>query len=354
MAETGASGLERPPKLTVAVTGPTGDIGRSFLRALERRDEVGRILAMARRPFDPDLHGLMRTEYRRGDVLDRRAVDEFVDGADVVVHLAFVIVGGLKETEKVNLEGSRNVFEAAVDAGAERLVYASSVAAYGFHADNPPLLNEDVPPRGTDRHYYSRQKAKLEQVLAEVIEGSGTSAYVFRPCIVAGPDALALIRLIPYVQARQFLRGTGLSDMVAQVLERVPGVKPVIPDFGVRFQLVHHDDVAQALTAAVLGRGEPGVYNLAGPGELSMSDLAHALGWYSVPVPEGALEGASELIARAPMVPAQAQWIESLRVPVLMDTEKARRELGWDPRHGAAETLREMVTAARSEELLGG
>jgi nucleoside-diphosphate-sugar epimerase len=54
------------------------------------------------------------------------------------------------------------------------------------------------------------------------------------------------------------------------------------------------------------------------------------------------------------MVPAQAQWIESLRVPVLMDTEKARRELGWDPRHGAAETLREMVTAARSEGLLGG
>src|SRR5258708_3739041 len=157
MAETGASGLERSPKLTVAVTGPTGDIGRSFLRALERRDEVGRILAMARRPFDPDLHGLMRTEYRRGDVLDRRAIDELVDGADVVVHLAFVIVGGLKETEKVNLDGSRNVFEAAVDAGAERLVYASSVAAYGLHADKPPLLSEDVPTRGTDRTYYSRQ-----------------------------------------------------------------------------------------------------------------------------------------------------------------------------------------------------
>jgi nucleoside-diphosphate-sugar epimerase len=352
MAETGASGLERSPKLTVAVTGPTGDIGRSFLRALERRDEVGRILAMARRPFDPDLHGLMRTEYRRGDVLDRRAIDELVDGADVVVHLAFVIVGGLKETEKVNLEGSRNVFEAAVDAGAERLVYASSVAAYGFHADNPPLLNEDVPPRGTDRHYYSRQKAKLEQVLAEVIEGSGTSAYVFRPCIVAGPDALALIRLIPYVQARQFLRSTGLSDMVAQVLERVPGVKPVIPDFGVRFQLVHHDDVAQALTAAVLGRGEPGVYNLAGPGELTMTDLATELGWYSVPVPEGALDGVAELIARMPMVPAQAQWIESLRVPVLMDTGKARRELAWRPRHEALETLSETVSAARSQGLL--
>src|SRR5205807_3932062 len=114
--------------------------------------------------------------------------------------------------------GSRNVFHATVDAGAKRLVSASSVAAYGSHADNPPLLTEDVPPRGTDRHYYSRQKAKLEDALGKVIEGSATDAYVFRPCIVAGPDALAMIRLIPYVALRQRLRSTGLSDVLAQAL----------------------------------------------------------------------------------------------------------------------------------------
>src|SRR5437764_1706025 len=169
MPEAGASGTPDAPGLTVAVTGPTGDIGRAFLRSLERSDQVGRILAMARRPFDPADHGLRRTEYRQGDVLDRRAIDELVEGTDVVVHLAFLIVGGLNETEKINLEGSRNVFQATVDAGAKRLVYASSVAAYGFHADNPPLLTEDLPPRGTDRHYYSRQKAKLEQALAAVL-----------------------------------------------------------------------------------------------------------------------------------------------------------------------------------------
>jgi UDP-glucose 4-epimerase len=341
-----------PRKLTVAVTGPTGDIGRSLLRSLEHSSQVGRILAMARRPFDPAAHGLRRTEYRQGDVLDRRAIDDLVADADVVVHLAFLIVGGMKDTEKVNLEGSRNVFQAAVDAGAGRLVYASSVAAYGFHADSPPLLTEDLPPLGTDRHYYSAQKAKLELELSHVIGGSGTDAYVFRPCIVAGPDALALIRMLPYVQARQLLRRTGLSSVVAQALERMPAVKPVIPDPGVRFQLVHHDDVATAMRAAVLGRGEPGVYNLAGPGELTMSALATALGWYSVPIPESALEGVAEFVARTPMMPAQAQWIESLRVPVLMDTAKARRELAWRPRHDAQETLEEMVSASRAQGLI--
>jgi UDP-glucose 4-epimerase len=345
----GAAGSRRRKTsgLTVAVTGPTGDIGRSLLRNLERCRDVSRVLAMARRPFDPAEHGLNKTEYRRGDVLDRGLVDELVRGADAVVHLAFLIVGGLSETQRVNLEGSRNVFQATAEAGVPRLVYASSVAAYGFHEDNPSPLTEDLPPRATDRHYYSAQKAELEGALAQVLEGTETKAYVFRPCIVAGQDALALLENIPYLQLSDRLPGPLL-----RMLEILPALKPVLPDPGVPFQLVHHDDVASALRAAVLGRGKPGVYNLAGPGELRMSDLADALGWYSIPIPELALDATAELLARLPFIPAEAQWIESVRAPVLMDTAKARRELRWRPRHNALQTLREMVHSARSERLI--
>ncbi len=334
-------------RLTVAITGPTGDIGRSLLRALDRSKEIDRIVAMARRPFEPAAAGLRKTEYRQADVLDRDAVAGLVADADVVVHLAFVIVGGREETQSVNLEGSRNVFEAAAAGGAKRLVYASSVAAYGFHADNPPLLTEDVGARGTERHYYSAQKAELERVLREVLDGTDIAAYVFRPCIVAGPDALALVQNIPYVQLSQ-----RIPDPVRRALELIPVVKPILPDTGVEFQLVHHDDVAAAFRAAVLGRGEPGVYNLAGEGTVTMSDVASALGWYSVPVPEFALDAAAELVARAPFAPTEAQWIEAVRVPVLMDTSRARRELRWRPKHDALETLRGMAEAARSEQLI--
>ena len=334
-------------RLTVAVTGPTGDIGRSLLRALERSNEIGQIVAMARRPFDPAEAGLRKTTYQRGDVLDRATLDEVVAGADAVVHLAFMIMGGREETDSVNLEGSRNVFEAAVAAGAKRLIYASSVAAYGFHSDNPPQLTEDIPPRGTERHYYSAQKAELEGVLSQVLAGSGTEAYVFRPCIVAGPDALLLLENIPYIAL-----SNSMPAPVLRALELLPVLKPVLPDPGVEFQLVHHDDVASAFRAAILGRGTPGIYNLAGPGTLTMSDLADALGWYSLPVPEFALGATAEAVARLPFVPAEAQWVESFRVPVLMDTTKARRELRWRPKHDASETLRAMVQGARSEQLI--
>jgi nucleoside-diphosphate-sugar epimerase len=334
-------------QLTVAVTGPTGDIGRSLLRALERTREVGRVVAMARRPFDPAAEGLRKTEYRQADVLDADTVAEVVTGADVVVHLAFVIMGSADETQAVNLRGSRNVFGAALDAGAKRLVYASSVAAYGFHSDNPEWLTEDLPPRGTRRHYYSAQKAELEVALQDMLDDGTTGAYVFRPCIVAGPDALTLVQSIPYVTISDRLPGP-----VLRALELMPALKPVIPNPGVPFQLVHHDDVAAALRAAVLGRGEPGTYNLAADGTLTMADLADALGWYSFPVPELALGAASELVARLPFVPAEAQWIESIRRPVLMDTSKARKVLGWRPHHDARETLQELVDGARAERLI--
>ena len=334
-------------KLTVAVTGPTGDIGRSLLRALERSRGVGRISAMARSPFDPREAGLRKTEYRQADVLDADAVAEVIAGADVVVHLAFMILGDLEQTTAINLEGSRNVFTAAIASGAQRLIYASSVAAYGFHGDNPELLTEDVPARGTERHYYSAQKAELEGALWELLEPGGPEAYVFRPCIVAGPDARTLLETIPYIQ---------LSDRmpaaVRRALEFMPALKPVIPDPGVPFQLVHHDDVATAMRAAVLGRGEPGIYNLAGPGTMTMSDLARALGWYSVPIPDLAVGAAAELVARLPFMPAEAQWIETLRHPVLMDTERARKQLRWRPKHNAADTLAAMVEAGHSDSLI--
>jgi UDP-glucose 4-epimerase len=333
--------------ITVAVTGPSGDIGRALMRALERSRDVKAIRAMARRELDPAAEGWRKTTYLQGDVLDCDAVEELVAGADAVVHLAFAIMGaGGSEGQRVNLEGSRNVFATAVRAGVPRLVYTSSVAAYGFHPDNPSPLTEDVPPRGTSAHAYSAEKAEVEQLLGDVTRGSATAVYVFRPCIVAGPDALMMIESIPYVQL-----GERMPETVRWLLDSAPLLKPVIPDNGVRFQLVHHDDVASALRAAALGRGRPGVYNLAGPGTLTMRDLAEDLGWYAVPVPEKAVDAAAEL-ARLPFVPQKAQWVNALRVPVVMDTAKAQRELRWRPRHGARETLRATIEAARASELL--
>ena len=314
---------------------------------LERRPDVGEILGMARRPFDPLEEGWGKVSYRRGDILDRGALAALFDGVDVAVHLAFAIFGSREETREVNLQGTRNVFEAAIAAGVKRLVYASSVAAYGFHPENPQPLTEEVPARGSESFYYSAQKAELEGLLEELLTGSEVEPYVFRPCIVAGPRATMLVE-----QVVDAVRVGDPVPLLRRGVEKLPLVRPVLPDPGVPFQLVHHDDVARAMAAAICGEGPPGAYNLAGEGVVGLGDVAHALGWRSVPVPAPAVSVGAAAAKRLTFASTKLEWATALDTPVLMDTTKARSDLGWKPRFDALETLEQTVAGAREKGLL--
>jgi UDP-glucose 4-epimerase len=333
--------------LTVAVTGPTGEIGLSLLAGLEEADAVSEVRGMARRPFDPAREGWNKVTYRRGDVLDRGSLALLFDGAQVAVHLAFSIFGSHEETRRINLEGSRNVFEAALEAGVERLVYASSVAAYGFHADNPQPLTEEVPVRGSEGFYYSAQKAELEAALGELVSGGAVEAFVFRPCIVAGPRAPMLIE--------QVVRTARLGDPVPSLrraIGKLPLPRPVLPNPGVPIQLVHHDDVARALVAAIAGEGPPGAYNLAADGTVDIGDVAHSIGWHAIRAPRQAVDLGTAAAARLGGLAPRLEWAVALGMPVLMETAKARRELGWEPRFDAAETLLQTAIGAREAGIL--
>ncbi|MGD0376583.1 MAG: NAD-dependent epimerase/dehydratase family protein [Streptosporangiaceae bacterium] len=340
----GDEGRDRPAGLTVAVTGPTGAVGRAVIRALEQDDRVGRILGMARKPLEVAFLGWRKTTYRRGDVLDRAAVSELVADADVVIHLAYAILGSRRESARVNVTGSRNVFETALLAGQpSRLVFMSSVAAYGYHADNPVPLTEDAEARGSPGHYYSAHKAECEALLAELTAGSRMEAYVLRPCLVAGPDAMPLIRNLQQVPVLDRLPAVG-----RRLLARLPNLRPLVPDAGVPIQLVHHDDVGTAVRAAALGDGPPGAYNLAAAGEVTMTDLAKVAGAHPVSVPHVLAVASSQLVNALPWVPAEVEWVHVVRYPMLMDTKRAHRDLSWKPRYTAREALESMKGTAFS------
>src|SRR3954469_12699379 len=151
--------------LTVAVTGPTGTFGFGLMPRLQSDPRIGRVVGIARREFDPLEHGWTKLEYRRGDVRDPAGLEEAFAGADVVVHLAFMITGNAARAtiRAINVDGTLNAFRAAAAAGARRFVYASSVAAYGFHADNPVPMDEEWPVRPAARLFYAQEKAELEQ-----------------------------------------------------------------------------------------------------------------------------------------------------------------------------------------------
>src|ERR687884_1292859 len=174
----------RSSGLTVAVTGPTGTFGFGLLPLLELNRRIRRVVGIARRPFDPAEHGWTKLRYEQGDVRDRTALERAFGGADVVVHLAFMITGNApRDTIRaINVEGTLNTFRAAAAAGARRFVYASSVAAYGFHPDNPVGMTEEWPARPAARLFYAQEKAEIEEELRrEAAAHPDLGLYLLRP-----------------------------------------------------------------------------------------------------------------------------------------------------------------------------
>ncbi len=328
--------------LTVAVTGPTGTFGYALMALLQADARVGRIVGIARRPFDPAAHGWTKLEYRRGDVRDPAALAETFAGADVVVHLAFLITGSTdrRAIRAINVDGTLNTFAAAAAAGACRFVYASSVAAYGFASDNPAAMTEQWPARPAEHLFYAQEKAEIERLLqAAAAEHPATDLYVLRPPIVLGPNTVGAKSLLPGAVAPFAKR---LASLALRLPFPIPALVAPLP-----LQFIHEQDVGEALRLCVAGAGPPGTYNIAGEGVLTAIDVARELGFLPLSIPRGPVQAAARLVAGLPLAPPQVGWAEAISQPAIMDAGKAQRELGWSPRWTGIEALRDTLRAVR-------
>jgi nucleoside-diphosphate-sugar epimerase len=271
-------------------------------------------------------------------VRDPAALEEAFAGADVVVHLAFLITGSAdrRTIRAINVEGTLNTFAAAAAAGARRFVYASSVAAYGFGRDNPAAMTEEWPARPAEHLFYAQEKAEIERLLRDAAaEHPAIGLYLLRPPIVLGPHS---------VGAKSFLPGAvePLAKRLASLALRLPlPVPALVPPLPVQF--IHEEDVGEALRLCVLGAGPPGAYNLAGDGVLTAIDVARELGFLPLSVPSGPAQAAARWVAGLPLAPPQVGWAEAISSPAIMDDGKARRELGWSPRYTGLEALRDTL-----------
>lgn len=143
-----------------------------------------------------------------------------------------------------------------------------------------------------------------------------------------------LVTSMPWQQVKD-----KLPAMLQGAAGFLQGVLPLMPDSGVPLQLVHHDDVATAIALTASGAGQPGAYNIAGDGEISLGDIAEATGTRSVRVPHAVAAAASAVLAKLPMLPAAAEWIHAARPSVVMDTSRAKAELGWQPQYTSRQTI---------------
>lgn len=318
--------------MRVVIVGASGNLGTSTLRALAADPGIESIVGIARRR--PELK-IPKTEWAEAEIESDPLADHFA-GADAVVHLAWLIQPSRDRDElrAGNVIGSQRVFDAVAAAGVETLIYVSSVGAYSPGAKDR-RVDETWPTEGIGSSFYARDKADVEDLLDRFEAANpGTRAVRFRPGLMFKREAGTEIR-------RLFV-----GPFAPRILfdKRLIAIVPRVPRL--RFQAVHTDDVAEAVRQA-LHRQVSGAFNLAAEPVLDPETLARILGARTVPIPAGALRGLAQATWRLRLQPTPPGWIDlALAVP-LMSTDRARNELGWEPRVGADEALLDLLEGMR-------
>jgi UDP-glucose 4-epimerase len=318
--------------MRIVVVGATGNVGTSTLEALGSDQRVDSILGLARRR--PELE-MPKVEWADADIRSADLVSHF-RGADAVIHLAWLIQPSRDEqkTESVNVAGSERVFGAVADAGVPRLVYASSVGAYS-PGPKDRFVDESHPTDGVPSSFYSRHKAAVERILDRFEAATPTvSVARLRPALIfKGAAASGIRRLF----AGPFLPNGLITRSLIPIVPAVPGL---------RFQAVHSLDVGDAYRRAAFSDAT-GAFNIAADPVLDPDRLGKLLGARPVKVPRPLLRAATNVTWHLRLQPTPPGWLDlALNVP-LMSSERARRELGWEPRRSAEEALLELLDGLR-------
>jgi nucleoside-diphosphate-sugar epimerase/putative sterol carrier protein len=309
---TGGVTSERP--LRVAVTGSAGSLGEAVIDLLIADAAIESIVALDVAP--PRRHaGAPKVRHVQADVRDASIGDAF-RSCDAVLHLAFIVerTGGRppEEVEGINVGGTQNVFRSARKAGALRVVYASSIAAYGIRPEHEDrLLTEDTPRLGNDGFYYARHKAAVEQWL----DGFETEE-----------PSMVVARLRPSI----FLSERSTARR-ARTLLRAP-LHPRLPGAPLFAQITHEDDVAEAFVLA-LKKSARGAFNVTAEGVVDLHHLGPELGRPSVPVPAAARDWIRRAAQRGALGVDEAWLDPALQKGIpIASAAKIRSELRWQPR----------------------
>ncbi|GER22797.1 nucleoside-diphosphate sugar epimerase [Zafaria cholistanensis] len=327
--------------MRIAVVGATGNMGTALLHRIRTAQRAGHpgdleVVGVARRLPDATAAPYDAASWRAVDVSAADAVDRLAEvfaGCDAVVHLAWVVQPSHDETamRRINVDGTAAMLEAAARAGVGHVVCASSVGAYR-PGPKDRRVDESWPVDGIPASSYSRFKGEQEALLDRfAVRHPSVKVARLRPGLIFQARAGS--------EVRRFFVGPWLPVRGVHRL-RLP-LLPYPEAF--IFQAVHAEDAAEAYWR-VVERGATGAFNIAGEPVLGPGAVASLFGarrW--LPLPTGLVRGAVAAAWHLRVLAADPGWVDMAAGAPLVDTTRARQELGWSPRKSSLEALREVV-----------
>jgi nucleoside-diphosphate-sugar epimerase len=318
--------------MRVVVVGATGNVGTSVVEVLAADGQVGAIVGIARRR---PLWQPPKTTWIQAD-MSRDELEPHFRGADAVVHLAWLFqpTHDALATWRNNVLGSIRVFDAVASAGVSALVYASSVGAYSPGPQDRGV-DESWPTHALPTAAYGREKSYLERIL-DTFEHDHPDVRVvrMRPGFIFKRESAS--------QQRRLFAGPLLPTTLVR-----PSLLPFVPDLpGLRLQALHTVDAAHAYRLAVI-RPVRGAFNIAADPVLDPRTLGDLLGARPVRLPLAPIRAAVAAAWHLHLLPASPTLVDlALSVPI-MDTARARAELGWNPARTSLEAIREFLEGLR-------
>ena len=320
--------------MRVAVVGATGNLGTSLLRSLSMEERVESVLGIARRL--PNLR-VEKTAWAEADVVTDDLVPH-LRGADAVVCLAWIIQPSrdLNKQWMINVEGTMRVAQATSEAGVPAFLYASSIGAYS-PGPKDRRVDESYPTGGISTSYYARHKAEVERRLDRFeTEAPDVRVVRIRPGLVFKREAAQGIR--------RLFAGPFFPALLAN-----PSLINLVPDIeNLRSQVIHSYDVGDAFRRAILNENAHGAFNIAAEPVLDAEEIGRILNARPLPIPTQLARAGAGLSWALRLQPVPPGWLDLSRNVPIMDTTKARTELGWTPGFSADEALLDLLEGLRT------
>jgi UDP-glucose 4-epimerase len=307
---------------TIAITGINSYFAKTVLPKLQADAEIERIIGIDIAPFSGSSEKVI---FHQGDVRGTQMKD-WLSGADMLMHLAFIVqeIHDKKKTHDINVEGTKNVLQAAVKNGIRKIVYTSSIAAYGAHPDNPIGITEDFRIKANEDSYYSSDKVAVETYLREFTKTNpDISLTVFRPPVILGPR---------------------ISNFAVDLFRKkaaffIKGINPEV-------QYLHEDDLGEALYLAVK-KDVPGIYNIAADDHMPARRTYEIAGVKLKEMSAGMLKFLANVSFALRLEKFSQGWVSLMEYPVVVNSEKFKKATGWQPKYNSEEAFRLFVEAIK-------
>ena len=311
----------------VLVTGIAGALAGMLTRALEERDDVEYLVGVDVREPRADL---TRTEYVRADIRNP-LVARVIQAADVdtIVHMSTMSTpgraGGRARMKELNVIGAMQLLAAAQKApSVQRFVLKSTTAVYGSDHTDPALFREEDTPAVAPKSGFAKDATEIEGY-ARAFGRRRKDA------------ALTILRFANFLG--------GEVDSAFAGFFGLP-VVPSVMGFDPRLQFCHEEDGVAVLEQAATG-DHPGIYNVAGPGVLYLSQCTRLAGRLPAPVPFPLVSAVAGLVRRSERVDFSPEQLRFLQFGRVGDITRLRTEFEYEPRYSTREAFEDFVARRR-------